>query len=218
MLVNEIFSSIEGEGIRAGYPATFIRLFGCNLSCSYCDSRYACEGTDYKKIFIDDIVDEVVSIGNKRVTLTGGEPLLHKGVDNLIRELEYEGFEVNVETNGSIPINSFIHYDNSRGSTFFTVDYKSISSGENNKMDLSIFEVLRSQDVLKFVVGSQEDLEDMKRVLDTYRPECHIFVSPIFGKIEPAEIVEFILSRGLQNCRMQLQIHKFIWDPEKRGV
>lgn len=214
MLVNEIFSSIEGEGIRTGYPVTFIRLFGCNIDCPYCDTTYACKGNDFVKMSVDEIVDKVNELGYKRVTLTGGEPLIHRDVNTLIMTLRYLGYEINIETNGTVYVGSYTDFDN----IILTVDYKTLSSKMNDKMDLANLKVLRQQDVLKFVVGSIEDLKDMKRVLKKYKPHCHIFVSPIFGEIKPVEIVDFIKDNKLEDCRVQLQLHKFIWDPKERGV
>lgn len=214
MLVNEIFSSIEGEGIRAGYPVTFIRLYGCNLHCSYCDTRYSCEGGEFTKMTVDEILDVVAELGFHRVTLTGGEPLIHRDVNTLILALLKAGYEVNVETNGAVYIESYTHYKK----LIITLDYKSISSGENSAMWLSNFPLLRKHDVLKFVVGSREDLDDMRRIVTFNNLDCNIYVSPVFGKIEPKEIVEYIKEHKLENCRVQLQMHKFIWPPQQRGV
>lgn len=216
MLVNEIFQSIEGEGLWAGVPTTFIRLYGCNLHCSYCDTRYACDGgkSEFKHLSTDDILQAVEVFGNKHITLTGGEPLLQKHVYYLVKELIHHGHHINIETNGSQAIVLYTHY---RDITV-TMDYKSISSGENEKMLLSNLYALRSQDVLKFVVGNMEDLEDMRKVLEKYPLVCHIFISPIFGQIDPKDIVDYMLYHSLQNCRLQLQMHKFIWPADQRGV
>ena len=214
MRVNEIFGSIEGEGIRSGYPAAFIRLYGCNLNCSYCDTRYSCVGNDFKEMSIDEIVNEIQRLSFERITLTGGEPLIHEDVDELIHRLTSLGYEVNIETNGSVYIGPYL--DNPK--VIITADYKSISSGASEFMDKHNLIALRPQDVLKFVVGSIEDLEQMKNVLLEYNPSCTIFVSPVFGKIEPVEIVEFINDNDLQNCRLQLQLHKYVWNPNQRGV
>ena len=214
MLVNEIFSSIEGEGIRSGYPVTFIRLYGCNLHCSYCDTRYSCEGGDFKQMSVDEILDVVADLGFHRVTVTGGEPLIHKDVNELLMALIKAGYEVNIETNGAVYVAPYTH----SAKMIITLDYKSISSGENASMWLSNIPLLRKRDVLKFVVGSQEDLDDMRRIVIDYNPICSIYVSPIFGKIEPKEIVEYIKEHKLENCRVQLQMHKFIWPPQQRGV
>jgi len=214
MLVNEIFKSIEGEGIRTGYPVTFIRLYACNLNCSYCDTRYSCEGKDYTEMDILTILGKVEELGVKRITLTGGEPLMHPNVQELINTLLEQGYEVNIETNGSIDIYPYITAQN----LILTMDYKSISSNMSDKMNTKNLKYLREQDVLKFVVGTEEDLLDMKNILDKYKPSCNIFVSPIFGMIEMQDIVEFIIANNLRECRMQVQLHKIIWEPSKRGV
>ena len=216
MLVNEIFPSIEGEGLWAGVPTTFIRLYGCNLHCSYCDTRYACDGgkSEFKHLSIDDILQVVEVFGNKHITLTGGEPLLQKHVYYLVKELIHHGYHVNIETNGSQAVVLYTHYND----ITVTMDYKSISSGENEMMLLSNLYALRSQDVLKFVVGNMEDLEDMHKVIEKYPLQCHIFISPIFGQIDPKDIVDYMLQHNLQNCRLQLQLHKFIYPIDARGV
>lgn len=209
LLVNEIFASIDGEGKRAGELATFIRLTGCNLRCSYCDTAYAFK--EGKPMTVQEIVDKVTQ---KRVTLTGGEPLT-QDVKPLLKALK--GHEVNIETNGSIDIAPYFDFDN----VFFTVDYKSGSSGMNKKMLMSNFKKLRSKDVLKFVIGSFEDLEEAKLFYLNHFADLQdykIYVSPVFGQIEPKDIVEFMKKNNLGQWRIQLQLHKFIWNPKKRGV
>lgn len=215
MRVVEIFSSIEGEGKRAGYPCVFVRFAGCNLKCSYCDTAYAQKSEMGEEMSVDNIVDKVDSFGYSRVTLTGGEPLLQEDIRALITKLIDRDKEVNVETNGSIAIDhSFLYMNN----PFYTVDYKCLSSGMSEKMNPEVFRSLNCHDVLKFVVGSEEDMQDALRVLNVYKPKGEVFFSPVFGKIEPKEIVEFIKSHYMDNVRIQLQLHKFIWDPNKRGV
>lgn len=221
MKVVEIFHSIEGEGIRAGLPATFIRLHGCNLNCSYCDSRYACEGDEFEEMAIVDIVKKVQQIGCPNVTVTGGEPLIHHGIEELVSRLSCNGFEVNIETNGSVSLKDF---SDSIGNFFmkpyfFTMDWKCLSSNMSSKMLEENIPQMRSKDVLKFVVGSKEDLIQMKQFIRSHTiPTSNIYVSPVFGKIEPADIVEFIKSEKLWDVRLQLQIHKFVWPADKRGV
>lgn len=215
MIVNEIFCSIEGEGKRAGYPCVFVRFAGCNLKCSYCDTSYAQDANEGKKMSVKEIADKVQSFGFNKVTLTGGEPLLQKNIFELVSELNARDMQVNIETNGSIGI---YHMNCSRGGLFYTVDYKCPSSGMSHKMNSETFSTLKSEDVLKFVVGSKEDMEEALRIINIYNPRCHIFFSPVFGKIEPVEIVDFIKSHYLKNARVQLQLHKFIWDPQERGV
>lgn len=223
MKVVEIFSSIEGEGKRAGYLCTFVRLAGCNLRCVYCDTAYAFTDAEATEMSVDEIVTAVRKLGNKRVTVTGGEPLIHEHIGELLVALSW-GFEVNVETNGSIDIQkipemSFAQLQDFRNNHgFFTVDYKCKSSGMQNTMCLPMFRNLTAADVLKFVVGSQEDLEDAYRVIMLAQPEASVFFSPVWGDIEPVEIVNFLKKKDLQNARIQIQIHKIIWDPQKRGV
>ncbi|MDD3122897.1 MAG: putative 7-carboxy-7-deazaguanine synthase QueE [Candidatus Izemoplasmatales bacterium] len=213
MFVNEIFTSIEGEGIRMGYPVTFIRLYGCNLNCSYCDTRYSCEGQDGTEMSVSEVIEKAKEAGVERITLTGGEPLIHKNVEELVDGLVNEGFEVNIETNGSVDIYPYI-----KENVIITMDYKSISSGMTDKMNHKNLKYLRNQDVLKFVVEDKKDLDDMKRIIETYSPSCSIFVSPVFGKIELPDMVDYIKDNKLNECRVQVQLHKIIWEPTKRGV
>ena len=156
------------------------------------------------------------------ITLTGGEPLIHKNAAALVSELRARNYWVNIETNGSVDLSDFISQQEDKKSAmdyFFTMDWKSISSGESDKMFANNLQRLDSNDVLKFVVGDKEDLEQMKGVLDDY-PEldAQIYVSPVWGQIEPSEIVEYILNNKLVYVKTQVQLHKIIWDPEKRGV
>lgn len=217
MRVTEIFESIDGEGIRAGYPVTFIRLHGCNLHCSYCDSNYSCDGSGFTEMTIDQITDEVFRLGWQKITLTGGEPLIHPDSYKLIEKLLQYGRQVNVETNGSVDL---LPYDSMafRHELILTADFKCPSSGMSSKMLYNNFRLLREHDVLKFVVGSQEDMQKALTVLNCLNPVCNIFFSPVFDAIEPKDIVEFIMAHHMSKCRVQLQLHKFIWDPMKRGV
>lgn len=204
--VNEIFNSIDGEGRRAGELTSFIRLTGCNLRCTYCDSIYTFhEGEEME---IEDIVKKV---SYKNVTLTGGEPL-YQDVHGLLDRLTEH--DVNIETNGSILIIPYMRHKNA----WFTIDYKCGCSGMSKHMLEDNFWALRKQDVLKFVVGSQDDLDQAHNMCSTYEPKAQVYISPVFGKIEPRDIVAYMKKHNLQNWRIQLQLHKFIWDPMKRGV
>lgn len=213
MKVVEIFNSIEGEGKRVGLPCTFIRLFGCNLNCTYCDSRYACDEPTYRVMSQDEILDEVAKIGCGSITVTGGEPLIHPGIESLLQALVKKGYYVNVETNGSQPIPKIFAYN-----LFYTVDYKTYSSEMSHKMLPETFRSLQPVDVLKFVVGNEEDLNQALEITELYDCAAQVYVSPIFGQIEPAKIVEFIKSHKLWGWHTQLQLHKYIWDPDERGV
>jgi len=217
MRVCEIFDSIDGEGIRTGYPVTFVRLHGCNLNCNYCDSRYACDGEDYTFMTISQIVDKVNISGLGRVTLTGGEPLIHKDVVHLIDELSVDN-EVNIETNGSVDLSLLDSLKNGRNNIIVTMDYKCKGSGMVDHMIVSNFDKLNENDVLKFVVSDKADLDDMRTILQGNNIVCSVFVSPVFGRIDPKDIAEYIVSNKLTNCRMQIQLHKVVWDPDERGV
>lgn len=228
MKVVEIFDSIDGEGLRVGKTVSFIRLAGCNLRCTYCDTLYALFGEDEPCRYTEMTVGEVFSAANKsfgRITLTGGEPLLHRESAELCDMLAEAGCEINIETNGAADITEFMSRVKHRDNIFFTIDYKLPSSGMEDKMLWSNFEVLRSCDVVKFVVGSERDAEVMintvKRLNAIYPPpeRPHIYAGTVFGSFEPSKLVDAILGDPeLKDVTFQLQIHKFIWDPEKRGV
>jgi len=213
MKVIEIFYSIEGEGKRAGIPCTFIRLAGCNLRCNYCDTRYSYTDEEATEMTIQQIVDKCYDYGPISITVTGGEPLVHDNIVELLKRLVFEGFEVNVETNGSIPLPRI-----NSPKLFYTMDYKCPSSGMCDAMDMSNMARLTDQDVLKFVVGSDEDLLRAAAVIDEYKPKAQIFFSPVWGQIEMSDIVDFMKERGFYHCKIQVQLHKIIWNPEARGV
>lgn len=237
MKVVEIFNSIDGEGKRAGELTTFIRLYGCNLRCYYCDTRYSYElekeSLPYKEMSITEIINECDKYNTDNITVTGGEPLVHLDIKYLLRALSEAGYNVNVETNGSVPIKNYFTseglpapgYEN----VWFTVDYKSPSSGQEQKMCMDNFYVNKFKYhnvVYKFVVGNKPDLDRAYNVLNTILTDEDynnlIYLSPIFGDIEPKEIVEYMQKTDLFNSktpiRVQLQLHKFIWPPEQRGV
>ena len=233
MQINEIFSSIDGEGIRTGYLTTFIRTFGCNLSCSYCDTKYACivsdeESDQFVTMTVEEIVAKCDELGNYRVTFTGGEPLIQKDAPELVAALLEAGYEVNIETNGAVDIRPFetkmveiLSDDELVNNLIYTLDYKCPSSGEQDKMIMSNIPFLVKGDALKFVVGTEEDLAAMKAVVDEYVPNPHtfeVFISPVFGQIEGSRIVEFMQENNMQNVRVQIQLHKVFWDPATRGV
>ena len=215
MKVVEIFKSIDGEGRRTGLPVTFIRLYGCNLNCSYCDTRYGCVGNNYTEMSVKEICQKVIDLGLARVTITGGEPLIHESIIELIKALDDAYFDINIETNGSVAFLPFVH---AISGAWVTMDYKCPSSGMEDKMVLENLKNLRVRDVLKFVVGSEEDLEAAKYIINTYHPRSRIYLSPVFGEIEAKDIVKFVLDNNLSSVYTQVQLHKVIWNPDERGV
>lgn len=226
MKIVEIFDSIDGEGLRAGKTATFIRLAGCNLRCSYCDTLYALFGEDepceYTEMSVDEVLKKVNMTFN-RVTLTGGEPLLHEESADLVKRLLENGVEVNIETNGAVDIAEFFAKLPDAAGMFYTIDYKLPSSKMTDKMLWKNFLNLRPCDVVKFVVGSDEDVSVMKRVMEKllkhYDTMPHIYAGVVFGAYEPEKLVENIMSEPIfKDVVFQLQIHKIIWNPNERGV
>ena len=215
----EIFHSIDGEGKRAGELVTFIRLAGCNLKCTYCDTLYAQNESSGTPTLINELAMLAKAHGGDKVTLTGGEPLAHRNVLSLINKLVQLEVEVNVETNGSIDV-----YEAKKlfegTSSFLTVDVKSPSSGMVDHNNLHNLYILDEKDVVKFVVGSKEDLKYMVDVMKPFEfnPAFQWYISPVFGQIEPAEIVDYMKEERLHNAKLQLQMHKFIWDPNAKGV
>lgn len=216
--VVEIFQSINGEGMKAGELAAFVRFQGCNLSCSYCDTRWANEAdTPYEEMGAEEIVAAVKKYSVKNVTVTGGEPLLQKDVSALLRALVREGFVVEIETNGSVSLQEFAQQ---LPEITFTMDYKLPGSKMEQLMNTDNFAVLTGKDTVKFVVSDRADLERAYEVAEKYAlgGRCNILLSPVFGAIEPEEIVTFMKEYHWISARLQIQMHKVIWDPQKRGV
>lgn len=226
MKIVEIFDSIDGEGIRTGQTATFIRLAGCNLRCGYCDTLYALFGEEEPCEYTEMTIEEVIQKVNKsykRITLTGGEPLLQLDSAKLVSRLIKDGYEVNIETNGAVDITEFLSRVPNSDKLFFTIDYKLPSSGMTDRMIWKNFLNLRPCDVVKFVVGSDEDVNMMKAVMDRlteyYETMPHIFAGVVFGEYEPQRLIDCIMNEPvLKDVVFQLQIHKIIWDPNERGV
>lgn len=218
MRVVEIFKSIEGEGKRAGLPCTFVRFFGCNLRCNYCDTPYGWDSKyedEATEMSVDEIATAVFALGCPAVTLTGGEPLLQPREEflDLITALSKKKYIINIESNGSLRLTC-----HSLPTVFYTLDYKTGSSGMTDKMNIKALQELTDKDVLKFVVGSLEDCVEAHRVIEQYQPCAQIYFSPVFGKIQPADIVDYLLEHNLYHCHVQVQLHKVIWDPNRRGV
>ena len=217
----ESFVSINGEGRFAGELALFMRFAGCNLQCDWCDTKWANSAdVTYAEKTVSQLADIAKSAADEyglhRVTLTGGEPLLQKDIAELINTLNDIGIDVEIETNGSVPIAPVAEKCGVR--PVFTMDYKLPSSGMESRMCLENLSQLKNSDTLKFVCASREDLERAAEVLEEYKPVCKVYLSPVFGRIEPKDMVEFMKEKKLGRVNLQLQLHKFIWDPNERGV
>lgn len=214
--ITEIFDSIDGEGKRTGLMAVFVRLAGCNLRCNYCDTAYSLTLSDTAEALTEaELIRRIHQFPWKRVTLTGGEPMLHP-LHHLCEVLGKEGYDINIETNGAVPL-----WEERPRGVFYTMDFKCGGSGMKSHMLPGNFSMLGAQDVLKFVVSSKEDMEEMEAVIRTHfhkGQDPQFFVSPVWGHIEPRELVEFVREHQLGDVRVQVQLHKIIWDPDRRGV
>jgi 7-carboxy-7-deazaguanine synthase len=212
LLVNEIFYSIQGESSYAGLPCVFIRLTGCNLRCSYCDTRYAYEGGD--NLTVKNILVKVASCKCGLVEITGGEPLLQKETPGLIRQLLDLEYKVLVETNGSIDV------DMVDPRCVRIMDIKCPSSGESERNDLENISKLTTRDEIKFVIGARKDYLYAKKLLGLISRTSkvkRIHFSPVTGRLLPASLAKWILEDRL-NVRLSLQLHKIIWPSDKMGV
>ena len=209
--VCETFSSIQGESTYAGRPCFFIRLAGCSCSCSYCDTEYAKQpGREYG---IDELVAQARSSGLKLVEVTGGEPVEQEETPLLCRRLLEAGFEVLLETNGTLPLDAI------PAGVRRIVDCKLPSSGMAERNCVHNYGLLGAGDEVKFVVGSRGDFEYAVAVIGNCRlaeKGCELLVSPVWGKVKFAELAEWVMKSGLP-LRMQLQMHKIIWG-DRRGV
>lgn len=217
--IAEQFTSINGEAAYAGAPAVFIRFPGCNLNCSYCDTAWVNEAhvpvTERTK---EELLAYIKEQGVRCVTLTGGEPLLQEGIAELIDFLSADGeLRIEIETNGSV---SIAPYEGRRENVCFTLDYKLAGSGMEAAMDCGNYSCLKPQDAIKFVVSDRSEIPRVKEIVDTYQltKRAQVFLSPVFGSIDPKVMVEDMLAYKMRDVRLQLQLHKIIWDPMQRGV
>jgi 7-carboxy-7-deazaguanine synthase len=209
--VNEIYYSIQGESSHAGLPCVFVRLTGCNLRCSYCDTEYAFyEGDDMD---IKSILTKIEEYKCSLVEVTGGEPLVQPESLELMRELCSRGFEVLLETGGSLSIKDI------DPRVIIIMDLKCPSSGMEKKNLLENIQYLKRSDEIKFVIGSEEDYVWSKQIIEKYdlQNRANILFSSVFSSLAPLTLVNWIL-RDKLNVRFQLQMHKYIWDPETKSV
>jgi 7-carboxy-7-deazaguanine synthase len=211
LVVNEIFHSIQGESTHTGRPCVFVRLSYCNLRCTWCDTPYAFEeGTPMSP---DAILSRVASFRCTLVEITGGEPLLQEGVRPLCTALCDAGYEVLVETSGSLEIAAL----DSRVKRI--VDFKCPGSGMMKKNLWANVEALTPRDEVKFVIRDREDFDWAVARIREYGIDarCTVLLSVVFGELEPVDLARWILDGGI-NARFQLQAHKYIWEPAARGV
>lgn len=210
--LSELFLSIQGEGSLAGSPCVFIRLAGCNLHCSYCDSEYAARD-EGKPEEITKIISKVESYRVGLVEVTGGEPLIQPGAGELLLRLCDEGYQVMVETNGSIDLKPFDRR------LKFIIDIKTPGSGAGDTFLESNFELLDPADEVKFVITSPEDFSWAAALVSELALDSRhtVLFSPAWGLVEPAQLVKWLLESGV-NARLSLQLHKIIWSPDAKGV
>jgi 7-carboxy-7-deazaguanine synthase len=212
MKVCEIFTSIQGESSYAGIPCTFVRLGGCNLRCSYCDTLYAY--TEGIEMSIDEIMSHVKLVGVNLVEITGGEPLLQKEeLIPLVEGLADEGYRVMIETNGSVSTSGFDER------SVIILDVKTPGSGMAAEMDFSNFSRLKNSDEVKFVICDRNDYEWSKDLMLRYklREKCMVLFSPSVEQVDPSLLSKWIVDDRL-DVRLNLQIHKYIFGPDKRRV
>jgi 7-carboxy-7-deazaguanine synthase len=211
MKITELFTSIQGESSFTGMPCFFIRLSGCNLRCSYCDTAYAYD--DGYEVDEKEIVRKIGDAGLNLVEITGGEPLLQDGVSRLMTALIEEGRTVLLETNGSRSIGGLDRR------AVIILDIKTPGSGMSDRMDFSNLDEIGQHDEVKFVVTARNDYEWAKDVIGAFSltQRCGILVSPAFGFVRPEDLARWMIDDRLP-ARLNLQLHKYIFDSERRGV
>lgn len=209
--VNEIFRSIQGESSYVGLPCTFVRLTGCNLRCRHCDTRYAQD--EGSEMDLDEILDRVSTLGLNLVEITGGEPLIQEGTPELAALLKQRGHQVLVETNGSLDISLLPE------SVVRIMDIKCPASGESHNFMWENIWRLRDNDQVKFVISDRHDYEWARGILAERfgHSKIQVLFSTVFGELPPRNLVQWILEDRL-SVRFQLQVHKYIWPHDTRGV
>ena len=210
--INEIFYSLQGEGVQVGIPTIFVRLFGCSLRCSWCDSMYAVEGDDYKEVLVDSLIDDIEKIKCKNICITGGEPLHQKNeliyvTDMLLRK----GYKILLETAGHIkPMEIF-----KNPNVLISMDCKCPGSGMDKKTNLSLLKELEPKDQIKFVIQDLIDYEYAKDIILKNSFKAKVIFQPVYGS-NLNELVDLVLRDNL-NIRVVPQVHKIIWG-DIRGV
>ena len=203
--ITEIFYSLQGESSTVGMPTVFIRLTGCPLRCSYCDTAYAFSGGE--KQSLDAIISRVDQFNARYITVTGGEPLAQSACHELLEQLCDKGYQVSLETSGAIDI---FRVDSR---VVKVMDLKTPSSDEMDKNLYDNIEFLTQQDEVKFVIADHKDYEWSKSMLNQYKLSevCHVLFSPVMGTMNPTQLAEMIIEDNLP-VRFQIQLHKYLWD------
>ena len=202
--INEIFYSIQGESSRTGLPTVFIRLTGCPLRCVYCDTEYAFKG--HNMLSIEQIMTQVKQYNTPYVCVTGGEPLAQKNCLDLLDVLAGKDYQVSLETSGSIDISKV------NQAVMIVMDIKTPSSGESDKNLFSNINYLKGNDEVKFVIGNKEDFHWAIQIIKTNDLKAGILFSPIADILNPTQLADWILAANLNTVRLQIQLHKYLWD------
>jgi 7-carboxy-7-deazaguanine synthase len=211
MKITEIYRSIQGETQYAGRPCTLVRTTGCDLRCGYCDSAFAFHGG--RDMTLDDIAHEVVRLGAPLVLLTGGEPMLQREMPALAARLLDAGYEVMIETSGAHPLDAL------PDEVVRIVDVKTPASGESHRMRWELLGKLRPRDAVKFVLADEADYAWACEVIRRHDlgGRTEVLLSPVHGRLDPKNLVDWMLRDGLP-ARLNLQLHKYVWDAQARGV
>jgi 7-carboxy-7-deazaguanine synthase len=203
MKINEIFYSLQGEGKWTGLPNIFIRTSGCNLRCSFCDTKYAYK--DGKEISINKILKQIGKYNCKYICITGGEPLLQNETVDLIDALLKRKYKICLETNGTISVKKL----SNKKSLMISLDIKCPSSNMHDKTYLKNISYLRTDDQLKFIIKDKNDFNYAKKIINMYKPDCTVFFQPVWGT-NPRNLADWIVYDKL-NVKLGLQLHKIIW-------
>jgi 7-carboxy-7-deazaguanine synthase len=211
MRITEIYTSIQGETQYAGLPCTLVRTTGCDLRCGYCDSAFAFHGG--KDMTLEQIEAEVARLGAPLVLLTGGEPMLQRELPDLAARLLRSGYRVMIETSGAHPLDTLPE------AVVRVIDVKTPGSGESHRNRAELLQALRPGDAVKFVLTDEADYKWAVEVIRAHGlgRQAEVLLSPVHGRLAPKDLVGWML-RDRVPARLNLQLHKYIWEPETRGV
>ena len=209
-MLSEIFLSIQGESTYAGLPCVFVRLSGCNLSCTWCDTAYANTGTDDRELTVDGVMKEVGAYKCGLVEITGGEPMLQADTPTLAERLLKDGYDVLIETNGSVDLSAFDER------VVKVVDVKCPTSGQAGSFLVENLEYITPGDEIKFVIGARNDYDFARKFMDDFVKDrtAKVLFAPVKPNLDPRDLADWILKDRL-NVRLQLQMHSYIWEGER---